>query len=479
MEVIQECVEFLDLLNSHSVHEVLPKLLNLISATAQEESVRESISSSTAIWDMLTKSLTYYTDKELSVDQIRALRGLVLLSRNVVISCRERSKLLAYYQKLVQLVRFQKDQSEIIQNLNVAFLQFLVNLTSSMTPVNVEDGDDIKQLHFEYDYKYLKQFLLSTELDQVSDNCKDTLLTFMNNLYNSSDLLYNFLNDKDSVSVLTNHLDYFNSIKGESESLNEQEVLVLSLFQKVFLHESFIKFWNHLSYDDAKQLEILNLSQLILTNKDSFGELELTTVLSWLVDLYDIFAPQVITSLQEGKTDELAYMKLFKILDISTNMGKFNHARDFFNHYKFLPKICSLFHVLEKHLERQTLKQVNIDDKRLPGLKTLLVEIITFMIYQNFDNQEYVREAHVLEIILNNCQLDKNEPFIKERSIVCLKYLLENNVQNQEFVRQLQPEKVQINDEVKLEQMGIELDIGKDGKVHVHNKNTDMIKELK
>lgn len=467
MEVIQGCLECVEKHELHTVNSCLQQLSQLIGLVATDEAVRSELASSIDAWRGMTKIIEFYADEtQLEGELVRIVRGSVLLARNLVISCNERSRIFQFYQALLKCINFRR-LDEMGKNLNTAIFQFLVNLTSSLTPPNVEDGENIKDLRFEYSFKYLKNVLLDIIFDV---NQEITVLTYLNNLFNSSEFLYQFLNDEVSLNLMKKLLVNYQGIHQEGD-LSQLEILLLSIFQKMYLHESFIKFWNFL-VNDKDQLEFLHMAQIILGNKDNFDAFQLTSLLSWLIDLYDTFANDELT--------DVCLQKIFRIVDIMTNILRFDHSRQFFNHYEFLTKLCPLLQKLEKTHKRQTLKQAQVVNANpVPGLKSLIIELITFLVYEDTKNQNYIRESHTLEIILNNCQLDRNEPFIKERAIVCLRYLLDNNPENQDFVLKLQPEKVQVQDEGTLERMGIELSITDEGKVEMLNKNKDKIKEIK
>ncbi|GMG60249.1 unnamed protein product [Ambrosiozyma monospora] len=175
-------------------------------------------------------------------------------------------------------------------------------------------------------------------------------------------------------------------------------------------------------------------------------------------------------------------------LDCFSNVVQFEHAREMLNFYKFLPKLLEFFKVVEMNTEKKKLKNqkqsvaslggVSDPTKKLfPEVKSILIEIITCLVYQNKDNQDLVRNTQSLELILNNCNLDANEPFIKERAILCIKYLLENNPDNQNFISQLEAKGTDIDEENHkiLTKAGFEVDIV-DGKVKL--KKAQKIEEL-
>ena len=171
------------------------------------------------------------------------------------------------------------------------------------------------------------------------------------------------------------------------------------------------------------------------------------------------------------------HRKMVALLDIISNLLPYELFKKTFNSYNFLEELIHFFQVVEDNTERRRLKDeeqntTNPLKKSFGNIKTIVVEIITYLVHGDPQNQEKVRESGGLLLILNNCNLDVNEPFIRERCILCLKYLLENNKENQNLVASLQAQGFETNKENEnvLEKCGYEVEIV-DGKVQL-KKNT-------
>ncbi|XP_029969638.1 ataxin-10-like [Salarias fasciatus] len=72
------------------------------------------------------------------------------------------------------------------------------------------------------------------------------------------------------------------------------------------------------------------------------------------------------------------------------------------------------------------------------SFKAHLIRFIGNLCHGNADNQNKVRELEGIPLILDNCNIDSNNPFISQWAIFAIRNLLENNVQNQELVASLE-----------------------------------------
>ncbi|XP_053170051.1 ataxin-10 [Scomber japonicus] len=72
------------------------------------------------------------------------------------------------------------------------------------------------------------------------------------------------------------------------------------------------------------------------------------------------------------------------------------------------------------------------------GFKAHLIRLIGNLCYKNPNNQNKVRVLEGIPLVLDNCNIDSNNPFISQWSIFAIRNLLENNTQNQELVASLE-----------------------------------------
>ncbi|KAF7647156.1 hypothetical protein LDENG_00176860 [Lucifuga dentata] len=72
------------------------------------------------------------------------------------------------------------------------------------------------------------------------------------------------------------------------------------------------------------------------------------------------------------------------------------------------------------------------------SFKAHLIRLIGNLCHSNTNNQNKVRELEGLPLILDNCNIDSNNPFISQWAIFTIRNLLEHNKQNQEQVAALE-----------------------------------------
>ncbi|XP_045927596.1 ataxin-10 [Micropterus dolomieu] len=72
------------------------------------------------------------------------------------------------------------------------------------------------------------------------------------------------------------------------------------------------------------------------------------------------------------------------------------------------------------------------------SFKAHLIRLIGNLCHSNTNNQNKVRELEGIPLVLDNCNIDSNNPFISQWAIFAIRNLLENNRQNQELVAALE-----------------------------------------
>ncbi|MCJ1309812.1 copper transport protein [Agyrium rufum] len=97
------------------------------------------------------------------------------------------------------------------------------------------------------------------------------------------------------------------------------------------------------------------------------------------------------------------------------------------------------------------------------NLKKLVVLVLSSLVWKSTIVQDQIRHYGGVEMVLNCCNFDANNPYIKEHAIMCLRFLLERNKANQDIVDELQARKVVPNE--VLHKKGYETYIDEQGKV--------------
>ena len=103
------------------------------------------------------------------------------------------------------------------------------------------------------------------------------------------------------------------------------------------------------------------------------------------------------------------------------------------------------------------------------NLKKLIVLVLSSLVWKSKAVQEQMRRYHGVEMVLNCCSYDDNNPYIREHAIMCLRFLLEGCPENQLIVERLEARKT-IPDEV-LDKQGYETFINAAGKVKLRKKD--------
>ncbi|XP_030296219.1 ataxin-10 [Sparus aurata] len=78
------------------------------------------------------------------------------------------------------------------------------------------------------------------------------------------------------------------------------------------------------------------------------------------------------------------------------------------------------------------------DQSPVISFKAHLIRLIGNLCHNNTNNQNKVRELEGIPLILDNCNIDSNNPFISQWAIFAIRNLLERNTQNQELVASLE-----------------------------------------
>ncbi|KAJ3648841.1 hypothetical protein Zmor_020613 [Zophobas morio] len=89
------------------------------------------------------------------------------------------------------------------------------------------------------------------------------------------------------------------------------------------------------------------------------------------------------------------------------------------------------------------------------GFKADLIRIIGNLCWKNRTMQDLVREAELIPVVLECCNMDARNPFIMQWSILAVRNLCENNLENQKIIAGLHQEGT-VSSTV-LEEMGLTL----------------------
>ena len=109
------------------------------------------------------------------------------------------------------------------------------------------------------------------------------------------------------------------------------------------------------------------------------------------------------------------------------------------------------------------------------NLKKLVVLVLSSLVWKSTTVQNQIRQYGGVQMILQCCNLDSNNPYIREHAIMCLRFLLEGNRENQMIVNELEARKT-VPDEV-LDKRGYETYVDEHGNVGLRAKERRKLTE--
>lgn len=445
--------------------DVMNQLTVIVKSSITDLELRHEMAHSHHIWRMIKVDLEQEPEEVNLELKFRLIRGVVLLARNLLSVARDIALEIGIRQAIFKFgLNLQKieENEGIYNNCLVSAFQCLSNLT-----VNRKDHEPEVLYELVAVFKSIKIWNEDTQLPVFS---------YFKNIMDSPDFLHFALSKGEGKPILKELLIQFEKLDLEGE-LSSFGILIVSIFTKLIVHESFLKFIT--VYNDPDYtIRYLKVAQTIITSKESWEVFELTVILSWVYELFQKTVPQIQSYFETNSQDEplFIYQKASSSLDILATLSKYDHSRKFLLSYEGVQNLVGLLGIIQKNVKPKKLKDdqkleaekdSKIEYKNFPHIKSFIIEILSSLVYQNFDVQELMRELHGLELVLSNCIIDDNEPFIKERSIVCLRFLLLNNEKNQEFVSKLEAKQAVQDD--TLDEAGFEVEIV-DGKVKLKQK---------
>lgn len=456
-----------DSISEDAGNQVLHTLTEVVKGSISDITLRHDLANSAQIWRLIKVNLEQFPSGELKELKLRLIRGVVLLARNLLSVDRdiaERIQLRHSIFKFGSNLQNVKDNIEdsLYQNCLVSIFQCLSNLTVNKT---------------EHDQEVLDELLVVFNTPVTwNETTLHPIFTYFKNIIDSQDFLYRALSKGEGKPIFDVLLCEFEKLDLEGD-LSQYGILLVSIFNKLIIHESFLKFIT--TYNEpSSTIRYLKIAEAIITSKESWEVFELTVILSWVYELLQKSIPEVKEYFDKVSADEplFLYEKILRSMDILSSLTKFEHSRKFFLSYEGVQTFVGLLGILHQNIKPKKLKDQEkskvddsqkVDYRNFPHVKSLIIETLSALVYQNFEVQELMREVHGLEIVLSNCIIDDNEPFIKERSIVCIRFLLLNNEKNQEFVSKLEAKEAVQND--ALDEAGFEVEII-DGKVKLKQK---------
>ncbi|KAI9291976.1 hypothetical protein K502DRAFT_105856 [Neoconidiobolus thromboides FSU 785] len=226
--------------------------------------------------------------------------------------------------------------------------------------------------------------------------------------------------------------------------------LIETLFSKLNLNSG------HLDDLEIEILEMLNNNE---TKPTITSESETRTI-QLLAQLIQNIESQLLTQQQDRAT----YNQLLLWLNYYYNT-LLTYSSE--NRIKLLDEFICLLFLLDQYISKfnsvKNNTQAPEDYQCFKFIKSKLIALINMIVFHNKEAQDRVRELKALPLILNQCNIDDNNPYIREHSIFAIKNLVYNNIENSMWLDQLKPKEAAKHP--VLEELGIQHDLDQDGKL--------------
>lgn len=473
---------------------LLGRLGEVVQLTASDESYRMQLASSEELWRSLSAVLTrarevahgVMKDRSTSFIFVRTLRGLTLLMRNMSV-CNQRYPQQYQFLKecidtFLRVVKLNCGIDDMLTSYYTITVSFLHNITKDVG-ANGHIALELLVPFLEYPVEHLT-------VDQELSYCYAALFL---NLAASDELLAGIIKELSCSKIIDgcllqgiakHHCIIFkklDNVKNEDEEydITSLEAMMLKIFSKLAVHESFCHCLAQLEQEDLDEFfEILKCLQLVVTSSERWDKFELIAIMTWCFPLFEGAAKSTVSYLETKATNEekaiVLHNKLTITMDIISTLAQYDQVQKYLISYGGLEVLIELLRALQNKLirinfyknpngtvkglkttdalgskltdeqllsERIDYKNYSIKATNFPEIKLLVIEILTMLVHNRKDIQDKVRELSGLELVLSNCVIDDNDPFIKERSVVCIKFLLKDNPLNQDFVAKLEAKK--------------------------------------
>ncbi|QPG74583.1 hypothetical protein FOA43_001914 [Brettanomyces nanus] len=503
----------LSLENNYSM--ALKSLSVWISKIGKDQTARRLLAQSSSLWELIeqflereSNSIRNEHDGEYARDRLRVLRGVVLLTSNVLGGVTQDnkmdfSKLQDQFSSLC-VCFLQKKEVKVYDGIVVlgalACFQALSNLLVSLE----NQGKPIEWT--ENDFSAINAVVCTNCTGEDSRALWISMFRYLGKLTSSEDFVKSWLEDHlpDYKNLM---VKYRKQVANNPDSivpaLNlsfhiitsayiEKLVTILTLQDEQIL-ETFLQAHKNEDEDSCLELNfdteptvlmiLLRDTQIIVGSKDTGWTRESKIIVaSWLMN-YTLNLKTILTErCQTISVDSI--LKAYKwhlapTLDSISSLLRFSTVTEMLNSYNFLSNILMLFEIVCKKTKRGRLDDAenDIDSSKMAGIKSMILEIIGYLVSGNFKNQELVRNQHSLELVLDSCNLDFDEPFIRERGILCIKSLLDNNRGNQDFIANLEAKGTKMDEKSReiMEDCGYQVEF-EEGQVRLKAKGS--IKEV-
>ncbi|KAF3985117.1 hypothetical protein FT663_03162 [Candidozyma haemuli var. vulneris] len=247
-----------------------------------------------------------------------------------------------------------------------------------------------------------------------------------------------------------------------ADQFSVEDELLLQAFSQLLIDQAFGTFLqNYHSTRSSEQFTVLlNACRLLITADVLDMSSHWIACLNWLIPALGVLTMKTTIVLSEStdKNDiNYANRQTIAVLDAVSHILQDLDLSHFDGKLQIVGYLGELLKVTHHKAATKTLGKRSKEGTPLPKypmVKSLVIEILGRLCFDDPEVQRIIREEYILEYILSSCIIDDYNPYIKERAIICIKYALAGNAANQKFVAELEAQ--QVVDESVLNQAGVE-----------------------
>ncbi|RIB16576.1 spinocerebellar ataxia type 10 protein domain-containing protein [Gigaspora rosea] len=469
----------------------LVHFLKQIATEAQANSkFREVLGQNPKFWISITKICSLTTEKLIigEIIVIPILLWLVRTFRNIVATVTENQNkaLEQEWNKMIEkILWYCLLQPESDVTIIRSGIQALSNLIT---------GNNFTQEFVWSDFMNRNEF--DDLLSKLAGHNDNTILTgclvFIHNcIFESESRRKSLVTSDSGTRILQRLLDRAETLL-EDESTQNFE-LIYAIFARIIESDLYPLLFDSLNLSSSgqsltrRQIILLKLLDSKLFSSDSI-DISLSTCI-YLLQIFDTICPQVISSMQqvdivdrenqpqEIEDTSILYTGLVLLLQCFGKLSQDENdkIRECLFKGGIIASCISLLVQADKTFPRVTKAMSSPLQQGISEfayIKRDIIKVIGNMAYNNSFVQDEVRRLGGIPLILNQCNIDDNNPYIREHAIFALRNLLINNSENQKLVKELEPI-APVQTDV-LSEIGIKAQLENGGKIKLTTDSNKM-----
>lgn len=297
---------------------------------------------------------------------------------------------------------------------------------------------ELDKFDFAFEYSCSVLYLCSKKSRELNDNTnadntiinenlyKNILIKSLNSVYresNWSSILLNYLFKEYFLSVLNQHYFNLNNFKIRIKILK----LLNNNLDKITQNSDFLNISN---FYESLSIKFLNY----LDSNTVLSDLKYLNNLMYELKLILIVISDLLSSCNENDDVNdringfrcLIQNRELVVRNTCHILNKIHSNGDIKKNFDANRNNDDKFEYFEIDIEEENEDNGNIDDVSNKGwvnLKLELIRLIGILVYENEFNRNIIQETKALITIIENVNIDINNPFIREWSIVTLRHL--------------------------------------------------------